>query len=160
MEERSLVLDSTLTDGEEVSGLDRRDAFGRSRQNSMENSLDHWSNYIRQSVLYIPPETISKREPRLPITIAGGSSNRQFVFVDIISHTANVDAGELFEGDILLQVNDIKVGGFTLRDIECLLVDQVHTVSPFVHLAVIQPGSTYLTPRFALTKHEVFLDIS
>ena len=146
MEERREALDSTLTEGVLLVGCsENKDAFERSQNDSMDNRMErlgHWSNFIRQAVLYVPPENILAGEDsyRLPITLSGGSSNRQFLVVVTISHVTNVDAGELFEGDILLQVNDVKVGGFTLRDIESLLVDQVSNVSPYVHLAVIQPG--------------------
>ena len=99
-------------------------------------TCEHWCNSLRQIVVYIAADNT---DIRAPIALSGGSNDGLFVYISDVGDPSSID-GSANEGDILLQVNDVKVGGFTVKDAERLLADQSLLVSPYVHLAIVPCG--------------------
>ena len=118
----------------------------------------HWSELIRQISICVEPFQLNsdpKQPSVLPIILHGGSNDAKFVHVHAIVDPGSV-LGEIDEGDIVLQVNDVKVGGFTVRDAESLLQQEAALRSPEVHLAIVNAGKVF-HGRFASPFLETFV---
>ncbi|XP_075245218.1 uncharacterized protein LOC142339242 isoform X2 [Convolutriloba macropyga] len=105
----------------------------------------HWSEHIRQVGIQVNSNATRTTENdgavgQLPICVSGGSSERQLLYVSSVDEPRCVN-GEIHEGDLLLQVNEVRVAGFTARDAERLITQQATFLSPptEVHLAIVGP---------------------
>ena len=74
-------------------------------------SSAHWSLDLRETVLTADPE-------RLCVTVDGGSEAGQFGCLGAIQHEKVAYlSGRLESGEVLVEVQGQKVGGYTRRDI-------------------------------------------
>ena len=110
-------------------------------------SSAHWSLDLRETVLTADPE-------RLHVTVDGGSEAGQFGCVGQIQHE-RVDyiSGRLEPGEVLVEVQGQKVGGYTRRDIVTWLKHCCRNGNPVVIRTARQgPGESALPPSPALRR--------
>ena len=98
----------------------------------------HWSQYVHEIV-------VSPTDDGSPnFTIRGGAENGLFPYVaDIRSDRILLRSGKLHTDDIVVEVNGHKLPGFTLWDIEALLV---HIGQNPLHIRTVKPGKFQINP--------------
>ncbi|KAF0296427.1 Membrane-associated guanylate kinase, WW and PDZ domain-containing protein 2 [Amphibalanus amphitrite] len=99
----------------------------------------HWSVDLRETVLTADPE-------RLYIEIDGGSEEGQFGCVGAVQHErVNYISGRLEPGEVLVEVQGQKVGGYTRRDITTWLKHCCRSGTPVV-IRTARLGPAFSSP--------------
>lgn len=117
---------------------------------AVEVSLPHWSTTLVEITASAHPE-----DGYLRLPIGGGADNGKFCLI-----TENVDqesliswAGNFLAGDILMEVQDHQVSGYTLLDVVTLIETLSRNGSPLL-FKTVRGGSlpktlrTFLSSRF------------
>ncbi|XP_036977986.1 membrane-associated guanylate kinase, WW and PDZ domain-containing protein 2a isoform X3 [Acanthopagrus latus] len=113
---------------------------------SLKKRKHHWTNKVRESVL------CRNGEGELGLELKGGAENGQFPVVgELLPGGAPSNSGQLFQDELLLEVNDTPVAGLTTRDVHAVVK---HSKDP-VRLKCVKQGGVidkelrhYLNLRF------------
>uniref|UniRef100_A0A671VXY8 Membrane-associated guanylate kinase, WW and PDZ domain-containing protein 1 n=1 Tax=Sparus aurata TaxID=8175 RepID=A0A671VXY8_SPAAU len=113
---------------------------------SLKKRKHHWTNKVRESVL------CRNEEGELGLELKGGAENGQFPVVgELLPGGAPSNSGQLFQDELLLEVNDTPVAGLTTRDVHAVVK---HSKDP-VRLKCVKQGGVidkelrhYLNLRF------------
>lgn len=106
---------------------------------SLKKRKHHWTNKVRESVL------CRNEEGELGLELKGGAENGQFPVVgELLPGGAPSNSGQLFQDELLLEVNDTPVAGLTTRDVHAVVK---HSKDP-VRLKCVKQGNFSLFPHF------------
>ena len=107
---------------------------------SLKKRKHHWTNKVRESVL------CRNGEGELGLELKGGAENGQFPVVgELLPGGAPSNSGQLFQDELLLEVNDTPVAGLTTRDVHAVVK---HSKDPVRLKCVKQGNFSLFSPAF------------
>ena len=113
------------------------------------SSIRHWSQRVHESVLNV--SNLGLIEDTLISKLNGGSDNGQFIYVDseldagllknLAGTSSNNSSARIEPGEIVLEIEQQKVSGYTLFDV-LSLVKQLARLSPTVTFRTVSSSAS------------------